>query len=75
MKEMHNGQMRKSMVAAVPYRAHPLTLACHALAMGIVEDDVISGLLLHDVLEDTCAAEKDLPVCRARPKGCALGIL
>ena len=63
MKEMHNGQMRKSMVAAVPYRTHPLTLACHALAMGIVEDDVVSGLLLHDVLEDTCAAEKDLPVC------------
>ena len=49
MKKMHNGQMRKSMVAAVPYRAHPLTLACHALAMGIVEDDVVSGLLLHDV--------------------------
>ena len=29
MKKMHNGQMRKSMVAAVPFRAHPLTLACN----------------------------------------------
>ena len=60
MKEMHNGQMRKSMVAAVPYRTHPLTLACHALAMGIVEDDVVSGLLLHDVLEDTDVSLEEL---------------
>ena len=62
MKEKHEGQTRKGMVDAVPYRVHPLTLACHALAMGIVEDDVLAALLLHDVVEDTDTAPEELPV-------------
>ncbi len=62
MKAKHEGQFRKSMVAPVPYRAHPLTMACHALAMGIEEDDVLAALLLHDVVEDTPTKPEELPV-------------
>ena len=50
------------MVDAAPYRVHPLTLACHALAMGIAEDDVLAALLLHDVVEDADTAPEELPV-------------
>ena len=34
----HEGQKRKR--STVPYVYHPLNLACHALSMDIVEDDV-----------------------------------
>ncbi len=53
MRAKHDGQFREGLVEKSPYRVHPLTLACHALAMGIEEDDVLAALLLHDVLEDT----------------------
>ena len=46
----------------VPYRVHPLTLACHALAMNIVDDDVLAAVLLHDVVEDTDTRLEELPV-------------
>ncbi|MBQ6174433.1 MAG: helix-turn-helix domain-containing protein [Clostridia bacterium] len=62
MREKHDGQTRNGMVARVPYRVHPLTLACHALAMGIGEDDVLAALLLHDVVEDTDTKPEELPV-------------
>ena len=38
--EAHEGQKRKK--STVPYIYHPLNLACHALSMGIVEDDIPS---------------------------------
>ena len=64
--EAHAGQTRKN--SEVPYIVHPLNMACHALAMGIKEDEIIAGILLHDVIED-CHKEdgskyvpEDLPV-------------
>ncbi len=62
MREKHKGQYRKGMTDKAPYATHPLTLACHALAMGIAEDDVLAALLLHDVIEDTDTAPDELPV-------------
>ncbi|MBR5986259.1 MAG: helix-turn-helix domain-containing protein [Clostridia bacterium] len=62
IREKHKGQFRKGMVDRAPYITHPLTLACHALAMGIVDDDVIAALLLHDVIEDTDTKPEELPV-------------
>ena len=62
MREKHEGQWRKGLTGKEPYRVHPLTLACHALAMGIEEDDVLAAMLLHDVLEDTETEPEDLPV-------------
>ena len=62
MRDKHEGQYRKGMVDVAPYRVHPLTLACHALAMGLEDDDVLAALLLHDVVEDTDTRPEDLPV-------------
>ena len=62
MKEKHEGQYRKGKVNNAPYRVHPLALACHALAMGLADDDVVATLLLHDVVEDTDTPADDLPV-------------
>ena len=58
--EAHEGQTRKK--SDIPYIYHPLNLACHALSMGIMEDDVIAGCLLHDVIEDCGKTLDDLPV-------------
>ncbi|MBE6027512.1 MAG: helix-turn-helix domain-containing protein [Clostridiales bacterium] len=62
----HEGQPRKN--SELPYIVHPLNMACHALALGIKEDEIIAGILLHDVIED-CKKEdgtgyttEDLPV-------------
>ena len=49
-RKAHDGQRRKG--GAIPYINHPLTMACHALAMGIRRDDVLAAILLHDVVED-----------------------
>ena len=61
MREKHAGQVRDG-IAAVPYATHPLTLACHALAIGLTDDDVIAAALLHDVVEDTDTKPEELPV-------------
>ena len=61
MRRQHEGQLRSGM-AGIPYAVHPLTLACHAMAMGLMEDDVIAAALLHDVVEDTGAKPQELPV-------------
>lgn len=47
-----------------PYIIHPLTMTCHALAMGLEEDALLAALLLHDVCEDCGVAPEELPVCR-----------
>ncbi|MCR4885264.1 MAG: helix-turn-helix domain-containing protein [Clostridiales bacterium] len=57
----HQGQFRKG-GKAVPYIIHPLTMACHAFAMGLADDDVLAALLLHDVIEDTDTRPDELPV-------------
>ena len=58
--EAHEGQKRKR--SGVPYIYHPLNLACHALSMDIVEDEVIAACMLHDVIEDCDRKAEDLPV-------------
>lgn len=60
-KKLHKGQIRKGK-DAVPYIYHPLMLACHALALGLDEDDIITTSLLHDTVEDCGAVASELPV-------------
>lgn len=55
----HAGQSRKN---GEPYLVHPLTMACHALSLGINDDDVIATILLHDVCEDCGVSLCELPV-------------
>ena len=63
-RERHEGQFRDG-PGGVPYIIHPLTMACHALAMGIEDDDVLAALLLHDVVEDAGAQIEELPAGEA----------
>ena len=58
--EAHEGQKRKK--SDIPYIYHPLNMACHALSMGIKEDEIIAAILLHDVVEDCEKTLDDLPV-------------
>lgn len=60
IKQWHSGQFRNG-AQSVPYIIHPLTMACHALALGIADDDVLSTILLHDVVEDCGAKADELP--------------
>lgn len=60
-RELHQGQYRKGK-DKVPYIYHPLLIACHALALGLDSDDMISTALLHDVCEDCDVAVEELPV-------------
>jgi len=62
MREKHEKFAQKRSGSDVPYYVHPLTLACHALAMGIAEDDVLATALLHDLVEDTDTRAEDLLV-------------
>lgn len=59
----HAGQLRKG-PAKLPYIIHPLTMACHALALDLCEDDLLSTILLHDTCEDCGIRPEDLPVCQ-----------
>ncbi len=63
-REKHDGQYRKPGHSAerVPYIYHPLLLTCHALALGLEEDDLLSTCLLHDVCEDCGVKPEVLPV-------------
>lgn len=60
-RELHKGQIRKGK-DEVPYIYHPLLMACHALSLGLDDDNLISAILLHDVCEDCGVALEDLPV-------------
>lgn len=60
-KKMHDGQYRKGK-EKYPYYCHPLKMACHAIAIGIQDDDIMAASLLHDVCEDCGVAPEDLPV-------------
>lgn len=55
----HKDQKRKS---GEPYIIHPLTVASHAVALGIKEDAIIAAAILHDVVEDCNIAIENLPV-------------
>ncbi len=58
--DAHGDQKRKN--SDIPYIYHPLNLACHCLAMGIQDDEVVAACLLHDVIEDCGVKSEDLPV-------------
>ena len=59
------GYILKPEAAGIPYINHPLTMACHALALGLNDDVLLAALLLHDVPEVCGIAPKELPVCEA----------
>ena len=63
-KEKHEGQLRKPISLQIPYINHPLTMACHALAMGLEDDVLLAALLLHDVSEDCGVPAESLPFSR-----------
>ena len=59
----HGSQERRSKYGfSTTYMVHPLTMACHALAMGIREDDVLAAALAHDMVEDAHMTPEELPV-------------
>ena len=60
-KELHEGQVRKGR-DRVPFIYHPLLMACHALALGLRDDNLISTVILHDVCEDCGISPQELPV-------------
>ena len=62
-RELHKGQIRKGK-DKVPYIYHPLLISCHALALGLDDDNLISAALLHDVCEDCGISADELPVNR-----------
>ncbi len=57
----HAGQRRKG-PAQLPFIIHPLTVACHALSLGLTEDELIATALLHDTCEDCHLLPEELPV-------------
>ena len=63
-KEKHKDSAPRKGAVAVPYINHPLTLACHAFAMDLEDDVLISALLLHDVVEDCHVTADELPVVK-----------
>lgn len=61
MKKYHEGQVRDGK-EKVPYINHPLTMACHALALNMDDDEMLATILLHDVCEDCGVKKNELPV-------------
>lgn len=55
----HKDQLRKS---GEPYIIHPLTVASHAVALGLKEDEIVAASILHDVVEDCGVCVENLPV-------------
>lgn len=54
LRKAHGGQKRKSKYGfEEEYMVHPLTLACHALALKLRDDEVIAACLAHDMVEDS----------------------
>ena len=63
LRPAHGAQERASKFGfTTTYTVHPLTMACHALAMGLRDDDIIASCLAHDMVEDADIALSDLPV-------------
>lgn len=70
-RELHKGQFRRGK-DKVPYIYHPLLIACHALALGLDDDTIISTALLHDVCEDCDVEIEELSVDEATREAVAL---
>lgn len=63
LREAHETQPRRSKYGfGTSYMVHPLTMACHALAMQLRDDDILAAVLAHDMVEDAGIREEDLPV-------------
>lgn len=63
LRPAHGEQRRPSRYGfGCSYTVHPLTMACHALALGLREDDILAAVLAHDMVEDADIKPKDLPV-------------
>lgn len=67
-KEKHAGVYRdpnlylgREAKEKVPYILHPLMMACHAHALGIRDDEVLTSIMLHDVCEDCDVKPEELP--------------
>lgn len=60
-RKLHANQFRKG---GQPYIVHPLTIACHAISLGVDSENVLSACLLHDVVEDCGVSVDALPVSR-----------
>lgn len=58
-REKHSDQIRKN---GIPYIAHPLSMACYAVALGLRDDNIVATILLHDVCEDCGVSVENLPV-------------
>ena len=62
LRTAHGDQPRWSKYGfGTKYTVHPLTMACHALAMGLHDDDVIAAVLAHDMAEDSDMLVSDIP--------------
>lgn len=59
-RKAHEGQTRR--VDGSPYIIHPLGMACYAVALGLRDENIISTILLHDVVEDCDKQIEYLPV-------------
>ena len=63
LRKAHGSQERESSYGfSTSYMVHPLTMACHALAMGLRDDDIIASCLAHDMVEDSGIQLSELPV-------------
>lgn len=60
-EKCHEGQFRKNR-KKIPYITHPLTIAIHAITLGLNEQDILSACLLHDTIEDCGVSKEELPV-------------
>ena len=59
-RKAHEGQTR--ILDGSPYIIHPLGMACYAVALGLRDENIISTILLHDVVEDCDKQVEYLPV-------------
>ena len=58
LRAAHGNQERRSRHGfTTTYMVHPLTMACHALAMGLRDDDVIAASLAHDMVAQLCQGD------------------
>ena len=63
LRGAHEKQPRDSKYGfETTYMVHPLTMACHVLAMGLRDDDLLAAVLAHDMVEDAAMRPEDLPV-------------
>jgi len=64
-KEKHKNEFRKQSKfnknIKIPYIIHPLMMTCHAHALGIKDDKVLTVCMLHDICEDCDILPEDLP--------------